>query len=216
MDIPNVASNLTANSAPNATDALKISNPATSAIDLQSLSSQDQALLAQTGSVGPEQAVAATALLETGSSPVLETAQELTPVSFEPLKPGRDPLTLDLPANEAKIYQDAGLRALDLDENDYLVRPDMDWTFKDNLGTTNLERAQAGRAPIDPTTKLPIRLHHIGQRPDSPLAELTELEHNRPPNNLVLHPVRENSNVDHGSIWNAQREKHWMARAQVA
>lgn len=204
------------------TDALSITNQ--SAIQpetITNLSLPDRILLAQTGSLSPEQVlqipqVAGQNLSET---PVQATAAAPTlaeTTTFRPLLPGEDALTLDLPSDEARIYQDADLRATTINGRPCLVRPDLDLGFMDGLGRTNLERMETGLSPIDPQTKLPIELHHIGQDPDAPLAELTMPEHRQGGNNLILHPIRENSPVNHDLVWDAQRETHWISRANVA
>lgn len=204
------------------TDALSITNQSVIHPEtVTNLPVPDRTLLAQTGSLPPELILHTP---RTASQNLSDTPAQVTAVAptltettiFKPLLPGEKGLTLDLPPSEVKIYHDAGLRATTINGRPCLVRPDLDLAFKDGLGRTNLERMKDGLAPIDPQTKLPIELHHIGQAPDSPLAELTMPEHRQGGNNLILHPIRENSPVDHDLVWDAQRETHWISRANVA
>lgn len=204
------------------TDALSITNQsALQPETVANLSIPDRTLLAQTGSLSPEQILQAprevsqnlpnTPAQVTAATPTLTEA-----VTFKPLLQGGDGLTLNLPPKEVEIYQDAGLRAATINGRPCLVRSDLDLSFKDGLGRTNLERMEAGLAPIDPQTKLSIEIHHIGQDPDGPLAELTRPEHRQGDNNLTLHPIRENSPVNHDVVWGVQRETHWISRANAA
>ena len=59
----------------------------------------------------------------------------------------------------------------------------------------------------------PFELHHIGQRPDSPLAELTNLtELALGGNNFArLHRFEEYSEIDRDEF-NKERERYWKAR----
>lgn len=56
----------------------------------------------------------------------------------------------------------------------------------------------------------PYELHHIGQRQDSPYAELTWNEHMGDGNNVILHPTRE-SEIDR-QRFESEKATHWMAR----
>ena len=55
-----------------------------------------------------------------------------------------------------------------------MVKNDIDLTKEDDFGRTNLERMKQGLAPLDKDGN-PIELHHVGQKMDSPLAELTRI-----------------------------------------
>ena len=70
-----------------------------------------------------------------------------------------------------------------------LVKPDIDWNQKDELGRSNKERAEQGLAPLDKNGK-PIELHHIGQNNDSTLAILTKAEHMQGGNNTIWHEFK--------------------------
>lgn len=87
--------------------------------------------------------------------------------------------------DEAKIYQDAQLKVETIEGKDCLVRTDIDY-FQEVDGQTNLERMQQGKCPYSQDGQK-IELHHIGQNPDAPLAELTMSEHRGTENDMILH-----------------------------
>jgi hypothetical protein len=112
---------------------------------------------------------------------------------------------------EAGIYEGAELEPKEVNGKPALVRTDIDPTQKDAMDMTNLERMQSGRAPLDENGK-PIELHHIGQRQDSCLAELTLSEHRGAGNDNVLHNKLQESTIDREGFA-AERSQHWKARA---
>ncbi|SUP46826.1 Uncharacterised protein [Vibrio metschnikovii] len=116
---------------------------------------------------------------------------------------------------EYRIYRDAGLQEVEINGRKCLVRSDIDWDQKDSMGRTNKERVEAKPNGLSPINKdgEKVELHHIGQKSNSPLAELTESEHRKPPNNLTLHKIRDGSEVEHGSGWKKEKESHWNERA---
>ena len=73
-----------------------------------------------------------------------------------------------------------------------------------------MERAELGRAPIDSQGQ-PYELHHVGQKSDSPFAELTFTEH-RGNNMSVLHDG-EACELDRTYYNNVERPEHWKVRA---
>ena len=87
---------------------------------------------------------------------------------------------------EAQIYDDANLEPAQVNGKDALIRTDIDYDQKDEFGKTNLERMKLGKPPLDADGN-PIELHHIGQKSDAPLAELTRGEHRGNGNDNVLH-----------------------------
>lgn len=113
---------------------------------------------------------------------------------------------------EALIYCEANLTCIEVNDNDALVRNDIDYEQKDVFGDTNLERMEKGKAPLDTNGK-PIELHHIGQKPDSPLAELTRSEHTGNGNDTVLHDKQKESEIDRLEFAK-ERGAHWKARAE--
>ena len=113
---------------------------------------------------------------------------------------------------EAKIYEGANLEPAEVNGKDALIRTDIDYDQKDAMGTTNLDRMKSGRAPLDANGK-PIELHHIGQKPDSPLAELTSAEHRGNGNDNVLHNKQKESEINREDF-DKERKDYWKARAE--
>lgn len=113
---------------------------------------------------------------------------------------------------EYELYKNTGLKAEQINGKWCLVRTDIDWGQKDEFGRTNKERAEQGLAPLNKNGK-PIELHHIGQNPDSPLAELTHDEHRGKGNDSVLHDKSQDSRIDRAEF-QEEKEKHWKGRAK--
>lgn len=155
--------------------------------------------------------------LDTAVHVTQETRGELPPVSedtrAELIDSGwPESLVDDIGSEaEANIYKDAGLEAKEVNGKPALVRTDIDLEQKDIFGATNLERMEAGLAPLDKNSK-PIDLHHIGQRQDSSLAELTKAEHCGSGNDNVLHNKRQESTINRDGFAK-ERAEHWKARA---
>lgn len=120
----------------------------------------------------------------------------------------------EISPDELAIYENADLKIEQVGDRVCLTQPDIDLDYKDANGMTNLERMENGLAPINPEDGLPYELHHVGQKNDAPLAELTHSEHMSPENNKTLHSIRSGSEVDHGYSWRDIREEHWKARAE--
>lgn len=82
----------------------------------------------------------------------------------------------------------------------------------DAMGRTNLERTSAGRAAIDENGD-PVNLHHIGQKVDSPLAELPDRIHKQC--DAVLHDKSISTEVHGaGNNWNEVRAQYWQERSK--
>ena len=124
---------------------------------------------------------------------------------------------------EASVYMDAGLKEVDGN----LERTDIDWNAKipqdriDRMrsiygdevadkwaGKTNMDLIREGKAPYGPDGER-INLHHIGQKPDSPLAELTDTEHKS--NDGVLHDKTKESEIER-PVFRKDREAYWQNR----
>lgn len=114
---------------------------------------------------------------------------------------------------EYEIYKNAGLVEAEIDGKKCLIRSDIDWNMKDAMGRTNQERAEQGLAPLDKTGK-PLELHHIGQHPDSPLAELTQQEHRGVGNDAVLHEKTKESEIDR-IAFAGEKRSHWANRVAM-
>lgn len=111
---------------------------------------------------------------------------------------------------EAKIYEDAGLQAVEVDGKWCLVRSDIDLDQKDEDGISNKERMERGRPPLTKDGK-EVELHHIGQKQDSPLAELTMEEHRGAGNDTILHDKTKESEIDR-TAFAKERKDHWKSR----
>lgn len=112
-----------------------------------------------------------------------------------------------------EICKKAGLRPEMVNGKINLVR-DIDLSFKDEFGRTNLERMQKGLAALDPATGETYQLHHIGQKMDSTLAILTESEHMQGGNNTIWHVLGNESEIDR-DIFAQQRKQFWKDMAKL-
>lgn len=117
--------------------------------------------------------------------------------------------------DEYKIFKKAGSFEKVVNGNKALIRK-IDLKYESELSNgikvTNLERMKMGYSPLDKKGK-PYQLHHIGQKSNGSLAILTEDEHLK--NSKILHPIRKNSEVEHGSIWNTKRKDFWKSLAEI-
>lgn len=115
---------------------------------------------------------------------------------------------------EAKIYKIADLKETKVGDKTCLIRSDysIDEVVDEMTGETNLDRMKKGKAPLDRDGK-PIELHHIGQRNDSPLAELTGKEHRSGGNDTILHDKTKESEINR-TEFKKEKEEHWKARAE--
>ena len=118
---------------------------------------------------------------------------------------------------EAEIYENAGLVEGKIGGRPALLQPDLegeahnctkwkDWSNKDLAGE--------GYAPYD-KTGMPYELHHIGQNPDSPLAELTHEQHHKNGNFKKLHTFDDTKVHGDGNNWDDERASYWMERAKT-
>ncbi|SCY24065.1 HNH/ENDO VII family nuclease [Alkaliphilus peptidifermentans] len=112
---------------------------------------------------------------------------------------------------EYKIYKDAGLQEAEIDGKKCLIRNDIDLEQKDDFGQTNRERMANGLPPITKSGET-VELHHIGQKSDSPLAELTTQEHRGKGNDKILHDKSKESEIDRNEFAK-ERSNHWEIRA---
>ena len=109
------------------------------------------------------------------------------------------------------MYKKAGLEEREINGKPCLIRDDLDLEQKDEFGRTNKERMENGLAPLDKNGK-PIELHHIGQKSDSPLAELTQEEHRGKGNDGILHDKNKDTEIDR-IAFREEKEEHWKTRA---
>lgn len=113
---------------------------------------------------------------------------------------------------ELEVYKKANLKEGEVNGKKNLERTDIDYEQVDEDGKTNLNRMKEGKAPLDKEGN-PIELHHIGQKSDSPLAELTKEEHRGKNNNTILHDVNKESEIDRDKF-NKERSDYWKERAK--
>ncbi len=124
---------------------------------------------------------------------------------------------------EASVYKEASLK----ENNGNLERSDIDWNakvpqdridrmraiFGDEVADkwankTNMDLIKEGKAPYGPDGER-INLHHIGQKTDSPLAELTNTEHKK--NDGILHDKTKSSEIGR-EVFRYERQQYWKAR----
>ncbi|MDR2796784.1 MAG: HNH/ENDO VII family nuclease [Treponema sp.] len=113
---------------------------------------------------------------------------------------------------ESEIYKSTGLVPAEINGRDCLIRPDIDMNQKDEYGRTNKERMEYGLSPLDKNGKS-IELHHIGQKADGPLAELTQEEHRGKGNDRILHDKNKDSEIDRVAF-QKEKEQHWEERGK--
>lgn len=114
--------------------------------------------------------------------------------------------------DELDIYLKADLKETTVGDKPALVRDDIDLEQVDeNTSQTNQERMENGKPPLDKNGN-PIELHHVGQKADSPLAELTKDEHRGKGNDGVLHDKTQDSEIDRKEF-EKEKAEHWKARA---
>lgn len=117
--------------------------------------------------------------------------------------------------NEYEIYQQAGLREGDVNGKKCLIRDDIDLDYEDEDGITNRERMQLGLSPLTSDGEV-VELHHIGQRADSPLAELKRSEHRGGGNDSILHDkTLETAVHGEGNNWSGESKHYWKSRVST-
>jgi len=114
---------------------------------------------------------------------------------------------------EFNIYKEASLVPQKINGNWALVRK-INWKLVDSDGLSNIVRVQNGLSPID-IDGVALELHHIGQKPDSPLAILTWEEHHRKGNYKILHYAEKGKGMSE-SEWAKQKMEFWNSLLQSA
>lgn len=129
---------------------------------------------------------------------------------------------------EAKIYIDAGLKEANVGGKPALIQPKIDpdmttpeWYIREYgrenwRGWSNADLMGEGYAPFSSEWMGgtdPMELHHIGQHPDSPFAELSWQQHHDNGNFAVLHTF-DDSEIDRAGFAD-ERAAHWMARYEM-
>lgn len=123
--------------------------------------------------------------------------------------------------DQYKILKNAGLKEVEINGKKCLIKENIDLDYTDEDGISNRDRMSRGLAPLDSKTGKPIELHHLGQKADSPLVELTEEEHrtgeyeNGKKNQSLWHDNTVETEVHgEGNSWDQERKAHWKARAE--
>lgn len=121
-----------------------------------------------------------------------------------------------------EILKNAGLIEVEINGRKCLIKENIDLDYTDEDGVSNRERIARGLAPLDSKTGKPIELHHLGQKADSPLVELTEEEHRTgecddgKKNQSLWHDNTVETEVHgEGNTWDQERKAHWKARAKT-
>jgi hypothetical protein len=104
-----------------------------------------------------------------------------------------------------------------LQESNILDRPclqlNIDPQKTDEMGRSNMDRMATGLAPIDENGDS-VNLHHIGQKENSPLAELPDRVHKE--YDAILHDKTISTEVHGpGNRWNEQKSQYWQERART-
>ncbi len=100
-------------------------------------------------------------------------------------------------------------------QRDDLFDPDRisKWTVnKKEVWGTNVERMEAGRAPIGFDGRS-VELHHLSQTPEGPIAEMSRESHNK--YNSVIHaPSKTHQSLIERDKFGNWREEYWKERAK--
>ena len=111
---------------------------------------------------------------------------------------------------EAAVYKGLNVIEKDVNGRACFQRTDIDYKIKDEFGKTNKERMLEGKAPL--MNGKPVELHHIGQKQDSPLAELTHDEHKG--NYRLLHEVHPQTSQIDRSAFAKEKANYWKMRGE--
>lgn len=114
---------------------------------------------------------------------------------------------------EYEIYKNANVEEVEINGKTVLTRTDIDLDKTDEDGISNRQRMERGLAPLASDGRS-IELHHIGQKADSPLIELTPQEHMENGNNKILHDTRKESEIDRREF-DKIRIQHWKNRSEL-
>lgn len=122
-----------------------------------------------------------------------------------------------------EVLKKADLKEVEINGRKCLIKENIDLDYTDEDGVSNRDRMARGLAPLDSKTGKPIELHHLGQKADSPLVELTEEEHrtgeyeNGKKNQSLWHDNTIETEVHgEGNNWDQERKSHWKERAAQA
>lgn len=119
-----------------------------------------------------------------------------------------------------EVLKNARLKEVEINGRKCLIKENIDLDYTDEDGVSNRDRMARGLAPLDSKTGKPIELHHLGQKADSPLVELTEEEHRTgeyedgKKNQSLWHDNTVETEVHgEGNNWDQERKAYWKERA---
>lgn len=120
------------------------------------------------------------------------------------------------------VLKNADLVEIQINGRECLVKTNIDLDYADEDGITNRERISRRLTPLDSKTGKPLELHHLGQKANSPLVELTEEEHRTgeyvagKKNQSLWHDNSVTTEVHgDGNSWDHERKEHWKTRAEM-
>ncbi len=114
---------------------------------------------------------------------------------------------------EYGIYKNANVEEMEINGKIVLTRTDIDLDKTDEDGISNRQRMERGLSPITNDGKI-VELHHIGQKADSPLIELSQQEHRGKGNDTILHDKTKESEIDRREF-DKERKEHWKVRCEI-
>ena len=120
-----------------------------------------------------------------------------------------------------EILKNGGLKEVEINGRKCLIKENINLDYTDADGVSNRDRIARGLAPLDSKTGKPLELHHLGQKADSPLVELTEEEHRTgeyeggKKNQSLWHDNTLETEVHgEGNTWSQERKAHWISRSE--
>ena len=121
-----------------------------------------------------------------------------------------------------EVLKNADLLEVEINGRPCLIKSDINLDYTDDDGISNRDRIKRGLAPIDEKTGKPLELHHLGQKADSPLVELTIEEHRTgeyeagKKNQTLWHDNTKVTEVHgEGNTWDEERKSHWKIRSDT-
>ncbi|CEP34090.1 MULTISPECIES: HNH/ENDO VII family nuclease [unclassified Halomonas] len=119
------------------------------------------------------------------------------------------------------ILKNGALKEVEINDRKCLIKVKIELDKTDADGISNRDRIIRGLAPLDSKTGKPLELHHLGQKADSPLVELTAEEHRTgeyeggKKNQSLWHDNTLETEVHgEGSTWDQERKAHWKSRSE--
>lgn len=115
---------------------------------------------------------------------------------------------------ELKVYENANLQEGIVNDRAVLKTDEINPNLTDSMNRTNIDRMNQGLSPIDEIGNS-YNLHHIGQKANSPLAELSQSEHNIYDSILHDKTIKTEIHSDSSEVnWSKERSEHWKERAK--